>query len=274
MGIRDYVYSISPPWLQSVIANKLLYVPGLGVDLLCEKRDQGNLIAMPGYGDPSGLPFIGRDRSIGRGLNESETSYAARLQQAWDDWGYAGGPRAVLRQTLTYILPSQPQALTVNDSGNWDQYLAGADTTQPPSHSYVNPTNWNWDHAEGDPNIKWWRCWLIFFSVAPNDFAHPAGAWGDGHLWGDPTISWGLDLPPGELTALRSILAQWKGQHAYFPFIIISFDATWFQPYLPVADAKLPDGNWGRWGKVVTIAGRRVYVRARGSVAVYVKGVI
>jgi hypothetical protein len=268
-GIRDYVYDISPPWLQSIIANKLLYVPGLGVDLLCEKRDQGNLLAMPGYGDPSGLPFIGKDRNIGRGLNESVTSYAARLQQAWDDWGFAGSPRAVLRQTLTYILPSQPQALTVNDSGNWDNYPPNADTTLPPSHSLVSPTNWNWDGVE-----KWWRCFLIFFSVSPNAFCIGEGTWGDGDVWGDATKSWGLSIPASEVTSIRSILAQWKAQHAWFPYIIISFDATWFQPSLPVGDPKLPDGTWGRWGKVVTISGTRVYVRSRSSVARYAKGAL
>lgn len=266
-GIRDYVYDISPPWLQNIIANKLLYVPGLGIDLLLEKRDQGGLIGMPGYGDPSGLPYIGGDRSIGRGLNESDASYAARLQQAWDDWGFAGSPRAVLRQTLTYVLPFQPEALTVNDSGNWDKYLALADTAQPPSHSLVSPTNWNWDG-----HTKWWRCFLIMFAVSPQNFTNDEGTWGDGALWGDTMSSWGLSIPASEVQSIRSILAQWKAQQSWFPWIIISFDATWFQPYLPVADPKLPDGHWGRWGKVVTVGGARVMVQSRSNVARYCDG--
>jgi hypothetical protein len=168
-GIRDFVKQISPPWLATGVAEKLLYVMGLGADAALEKLNQGQRLHLPTYGDNSALPYIGADRLIPQGLNEAVSNYAVRLKFWLDDWQIAGNAKSLLQQTLGELSPNTPLVRTVSDTSVWDTWISGSNTfTSAPSHyNHSSVPNWNWD-GEADPHplspTAWWRWWLLLFS--------------------------------------------------------------------------------------------------------------
>ena len=87
--------------------------------------------------------------------------------------------------------------------------------------------------------------------------------WGDGSKYGEGLI-WGfLDMTTEQATTLRFIVNDWKPAGTRCVNIIVAFDPSSFDPSAPE-----PDGNWGKWSKVV--AGVRV--PSRLSTARYLAG--
>jgi hypothetical protein len=176
-----------------------------------------------------------------------------------------------------YVVPPgfptvYPPTLT---SSNWDTYAAGADTSQPPQHLYrppiVGPLGyWDWDSV-----TPWAGCWIwqnayfIVYSVAPNTHFTPAPAWGSGVTWGDD-MAWGVSQSSKVGRSLQIIVGQWKAAQTCVRWIIVSFDATLFDPDQPVGGGINPDGRFGRWSK---LSGGQ-YVASRFSSARYGDGVI
>lgn len=166
---------VAPPWLQNPVGAAYLQTMGGGLDELVYRSAQAQLLRMPGIGDPSGLYYIGLDRLIPQGPNESNTSYGQRLQAAFDVWQRAGSDWAVLQLVLAFLLPKTPAALVVSDSSVWSYYAANATpATKPPLHlrfegqDFAHLHNWNWDGEAFDPHpsggTAWWRDWLVLFA--------------------------------------------------------------------------------------------------------------
>ena len=164
---RDSVKQMSPPWLANGFAEKFLYNFGVCADALLEKLNEAVQARMPTKCDVSALPFIGADRLIGQGPNESNANYRVRLQKAFDTWQQAGTRRAVLQQVLGYVAnsanvqPYTPAATIVSASASgtyavWDRYFYGDDTAAAPAHVRKAPANWNWDGT-----YTWWDSFLI-----------------------------------------------------------------------------------------------------------------
>lgn len=279
IGIRDLVKVISPRFLggDNPVGNfhageRFMYsMVGLPSDMNVNKAQEGMYARLPLRADPTALPYLGRDRAIVRGVNESDATYAIRLTQAIDAWRHAGSDRGIMSQVIPYVGMS-PMARIVSSSipyTTWTTYVADADVTQAPSPLRVS-LNWDWDSAiYSGAFFGWWRAWLILFAVSPHDFAHPAATWGSGKKWGDSTFSWGLDIPATEVESMRAIVKQWKRAGSWFEWILISFDDTIFRPSQPADGIHNPDGTWGRWSKEV--AGVRV--PARSASARYIDGV-
>jgi hypothetical protein len=232
---------------------------------------------MPGLGTPTALQYIGNDRLILRGFTESDAGYAGRLTGAFTSWDYAGSARAVLQQTLGLLSTFTPLVRTVasntmggNDSTVWDTYPVAQDATTPPLHQRLTPNNFDWDSLSVILPRGWWRSWLIFYAVAPQDFCASEGTWGDGDVWGDDGKSWGLNIPPSEVQALRSTAATFKQAGATLEWIIISFDAGLFDPAQTSDGVHNPDGKFGYWYKIVN----GQYVPSRFANARYADGVL
>lgn len=269
-GLRDAIKTASPPWLQTGIGEKFLYMLGLSMDALLEKMNQASKAHMPGQGTTTALPYIGADRLIPQGILEPNASYTVRLQQAFDSWAHAGSNRGVLSQILGYLTPLTPMVRAVADfrlvggtnKSKWDTYLAGTSiATQPPPQTAL-VGNWNWDNASMP-----WRFWIILFSVAPNAFSSTEGTWGDGDVWGNATKSWGLSVPASEIASIRSILRTFKSEQ-WCQWLIVSFDATLFDPGAASDDVHNPAGTWKYWGK--NVGG--VWVASRPANARYCDG--
>lgn len=258
---------VAPPWLQGPYGGAYLKTIGMQLDALQYKSAQGQLLHMPGMGDPSANYYIGLDRVLTQGqLGETEAQFVVRLTQAFDTWQHAGNDWAVLQQVLAQLLPYTPACFIVSNTARWSWYAAGANPNEPPS-SYVyggNPLNsWNWDNNASDPvltGIKpWWRIWLCIYSVAPNLWATPWATLGNGSLptLGSATAQLGSlgfsNIPPSFWSNLRAILTPYKAVHAWIRWILVSFSSTIFGQDQPAGG---PTGNPnGTWASGFAITG-------------------
>lgn len=160
---------------------------------------------------------------IQRGLTESDAAFAYRLQHILEAYQRAGTIRATLSQLLGFLLGMTPTVRSVSAqwaqnpvvyawqlqqglsvpvtataypparlSTKWDSYPAGRDPEVEPEHVVgvtLGTGDWQWDDVSPvDGSYGSWGAWLILYAVAPNDFAHPAQAWGAGSAYApDPS---------------------------------------------------------------------------------------
>lgn len=270
--LRQTIRTISPPWLQTGVAEKTLFVVGLLNDSLVQKANEAVLAWLPTKGTTTALPLLGADRRIARGLVESDAAYAERLRRATSSWRYAGLPRGRLGQLVSYLTgyPTRIKQVWSNatqDRSTWRIYAAGADASVPPSRTLAEPMNWVWDGY----GARWWRDWVILYP--PKALMQRGGKWGSGIKWGSG-LAWGVNVASGVGRSVNGILRQWKGKHAHVVTVIYAFDDALFDETKAAGDASLPDATWGCWGKDVTDAdGRKVRVSSRSSSARYAEEV-
>lgn len=264
-GFRDKRKFLGPSWLVSEGDSLLVgYVVDLLKDAFVERLRQGLLARFP-QNDPSGattppddaLAAMGRDRRIIRGLNELAPTYARRLVRWLDDWQTAGNPFALMNQLAGYTGPG-PAFRTVDVRGNW--FSLNADGSRSVS---INQANWDWDSAP-DALTRWSRFWVVIY---PNGLWTRGSKYGDGHKWGDGR-TWGSTASTSDVASIRGIVADWKPAGTRCVNVILAFDNTSFNPATTRDGAGLPNGTWGKWGKVVG----GVYVPVRLSTACYWDG--
>jgi hypothetical protein len=275
MALREQIKEISPPWLQDGQAERYLFNIGDQQDAILEKVVQGSRMHMPTVCDETALPYIGRDRLIPRGTTETVESYRGTLQQAFEIHQMAGTPWAILRMALRPLLGLRPAARLVAatydrssypapiTNSKWDSYAAGAtpEDTQP-THVLVEPGNWDWDSVqyENCPGTSnWSRFWIIIESIGPNAWCQPHGeTWDDDGTWDDPRC-WDLDCDSAVTDSIWDAILLWKDQNAECAGLIISFDATHFDPAHAAGGGINPTGTYGRWSilsGLIQIAGR------------------
>ncbi len=244
-----------------------------------------NLPFLGGFAGTDGLPLIGRDRRIPRGLMETAGVYAAALR----DWilihRRAGLAFGFLSQVRRVLGPTFPRVRLVSSSGVW--HTIEADGTMKmhtptgtgfqisalgvstPLTAPAHP--WDWD---GSSDL--FRCWLIVY--APVDGLVPAneGTWGDGESrWGGEGEPGGgligVDSQLAVIEQIRGLINEFGADGVTVPWIIVAFDADSFNPETPgpYPAAGMPDGTWGRAGRLVG----GVYTRTRLSTARYARGV-
>lgn len=166
---------------------------------------------------------------------------------------------------------------------NVNPFPAGQTDPTPPDGYVRTPlANWDWDGAVLPFYFPWmyWRKWVILFSP-PGDpqspFAVPTKTWASGGSlnvsvvadaqfgslyenlspaspggtsfnWGDGTC-WGWAGTAAQAGGLTTVITEWKSAGAWVPWILVSYDSTYFQQTNPPA-VKNPDGTWGYWGVV------------------------
>lgn len=272
---RDMVKAFSPPWLigpvdttqspPAGVGERFMYTLALAWDALMEHLRQGMLAHMPGQGPPDSLPPLGSDRAIIRGAAEPDANYASRVSMAFDTWHYAGAAWNLLSQLIAYAFPAIPLMRTVSNAPGvsvWDSMSSSGFSLATWQHVKALDGNWNWDSVY----TNWWRGWIVIYA---GSYLTKDGRWGDGKKWGDGR-TWGTSATRAQIKSLRQIAAQWKPQHAYVVNIIISFDNTLFNPFAAAGDASLPNGTWGKWGKVTGAD----YVPSRNANARFLEAVI
>jgi hypothetical protein len=246
-----------------------MYTFGLSEDLLVQKMQEGQKAHMPGVGTPTALSLIGDDRNILRGFAETDDAYALRLKKAFETWQHAGSAESVMWSILGYVSPFSPKMETVSNSANWDILPPGSGLGTQPAHwstFTAMPQNWNWDGVNFImDNSLWWRAWVI---IGPGVWAKN-DTWGTaGRKWGDRNGTWGSTATRAQVTAVQQLVDTWKAAQCYVPWIIILRDVTYLDAFLPAGDAKLPDGLYGQWHKVVG----GVAVASRTNKAIYWDG--
>jgi hypothetical protein len=275
--IRDLIFDLCPPWLRTGRAGRYVYNFALGLDVILTKVEQGMHLRMPTVCDPSALPHIGDDVYMRQGPAETVDEYRVTLQRAFDTWAQAGGIATILREALRqiatkprirfisarYTPPLVSYQPAIEDS-KWDTYEADGDTSVEPTRTLVEPGNWDWDSdSEGRGAWAWHRFWVVVYSGGAHTWCQPT-AWKIGDA-GAPKIgdrnAWsiGFDTPSPDIQRVMDAVMQWKPERSKCASMIVSFDATHFDPDEPAGGGINPSALHGRNSKVVG----RAYVPAR-----------
>ncbi|WP_437948635.1 hypothetical protein WME98_49950 [Sorangium sp. So ce296] len=297
MALIDKLEKMLPGWM--VERSHWLALGGTlaaVIDALVEGVQDGVLGALPGqiddlpflggFAGTDGLPLIGRDRRIPRGLLETPGVHAAALRDWRGIHRRAGLAFGFLSQVRRVLGPSFPRVRLVSGAGVWHTIEAdGAMKLHTPagtgfqisaqgvSTPLTTPAHpWDWD---GSGNV--FQAFLIVY--APVDGLIPAneGTWGDGSTrWGGEGAPGGgligIDSTLALVNQLRGLVGEFGALGVTIPWIVVAFDADSFDPETPgpYPAAGMPDGTWGRAGRLVG----GVYTRTRLSTARYVRGVL
>lgn len=93
---REYMLTISPPWLQT--AHGAPFVQGIGImkDSLLFRAREAARARFPTLASNDAVNLLGTERGIFRAPGETTASYAGRVVEAWDTWAYAGTAFGIL----------------------------------------------------------------------------------------------------------------------------------------------------------------------------------
>lgn len=278
-NFRTIASELSPTALQGPNGAALMYTLSVPYDTLAVSGAYAVRFRFPTLTSPDALPWLAKDRQIVRGPNESQDSYAQRLVQWLDLWVHAGSAPSILQGVASFFLPGTITAEHVKQSRtgytDWDYWDGTTDTLYREA-----PANWDWD-SDGlvpcDARFQrvnkhgvlgpYWHTWTILYDTGYTS----DGTWADPGTWDDGG-TWDTDASPDDVAAIRGQVRQWKSAESFVQWIVVALDSTWFVYSLPAADPKLPDGHWGRWGKVITSGGSRVYTPSRSDTASYWDG--
>jgi hypothetical protein len=236
---------VAPPWLQNPVGSAYLQTMGKGLDLIRFRSAQASLLHMPGQGDTSADYYIGLDRLLTQGQSEPYLTFEARLSKAFDTWQHAGNDWSVLEQVLSQLLPLQPAARTISETGRWSYYPEAGNTALPPSEFLAKTSNWNWDNASSfwhplSPTA-WWRFWLVV-----NAGMTVVGTSINGATFASP-IEFSTTTPHGLVTNAQVYIDQVSGNLGANggPFMVVVDSPTTF--YIPGLNGT---GIWSGGGYV------------------------
>jgi hypothetical protein len=242
-NIRDALRSIVPNWLSDRpgfnVGFRVLYVIALFCDKLVEVMLEGARAPLPGVGDPSALPYIGRTRGLIRGLTESDDEYAARLRAWLQFWENAGGAEQLVSLVQTFLggglvvrlISRDGRFVTANFDGSAQVALDGS---------------WDWDSGLPERAGWWGDMWLVVYLT---DGRYPVyanlsdaawlAAWGTYQGFGA-----GMQVTRDVVDGVASLLASFKGAHTWLSAIIWTTDTNLFTPG---SLGGIPAGQFGNW---------------------------
>jgi hypothetical protein len=195
MSYRTWRMSMVPTTHQRPTAQAFQGALGDVEDSLIDRAKQAVKARFPLLAPSDALAAIGIERQLPRGPGEQDAAYAARLQDAWNTWPWAGTPFGMLRAFYatgyTNVVLAQVRGgkqYTLDAGGNL--VISSGGTWTP---TYV-----------GDP--FWSRFDVIFPSPLP-------ATWQSG---GVPAST------SNEANFIRSLISTWKPGHATANRIIIA----------------------------------------------------
>lgn len=213
MRFREVFYRLVPGWLSNGDGEKVLYSLGLMQDTMAERFRLSYEADLPEYAPDDALTYIGRDRRIVRGINESSAAYADRLIRYLDDHRTQGNPFALMDQLYAYLQTSGVRLRTVDRRGNW--FSRAADGTQTFS---LDNGDFDWD---GGALSSWARFWVIIDSSS--------GPWET--QW-DPTVEGSFSgtttATADEIAGVMSLIREWKPVGTRCEYVIVNFDEDAF----------------------------------------------
>jgi hypothetical protein len=283
----DLSDAASPTWLNGPNGQRFRFGPATCVNGLADGAGYAVLSRYPDWAPSDAFTWVSQDRTLPQGFAEPLVHYVDRLKQWLDIHAWDGLPTGLLMAVLSYVYPVQPKVLTVStyvkptastipgdaSTTTWYTYSPGTEpmpypSIQPTAPAWVatQPPNWRWDSVAA-PELYpsgWWRVWVVLYSIAGSPWTAPTATCGGGAICGDGTVcGWAGTIAQGQglvAIARSGVLAG----HCQIANIIVSYDATMFDQSLAFGSAKLPDGTWGRNGRIVS----NVYVRARPAASV------
>lgn len=269
---RDLIRKLGPPWLTRdqtpdpdggtvETDSRVLTVISIMFDGFGDRLRNGIRARFPGLAPEDALGYIGRDRRITRGPDESSAAFEVRLRAFLDGHRKRGSAWAMAEQLRGYCSPHAVRVRVVNEHGTmWT-------TERDGTLSVDRGTAWSWD---GTGLVAGWaRFWVIIYpTVGP-----PTKPWQIEGQWGDGTTKYGdggtigTTATPGDVKAIRKIVQEWKPAGSLCVHVIIAFDDASFAP--AQAAPPLPGGGWADYADNGT-----PYVKARLDTARYWKGTL
>lgn len=206
---RDRMRQLSPPWLQSGNAERLLYALAVQVDACADALLAGVRARFPGqYAPDETLPLLGRERRIVRGPYESNGTYAARLRRWLDDHRRRGGPYALLAQLHAYYSPNTFAIDLLYRSGRRYRMNAAGVVTR-------DDTGFTPDSTPA----RWARWWLYLY-----------------------TSTYALPLSAEDKAAASLVPREWNAAHCQGTLVIVPGDAEFWN--FPLGHVWNESGTW------------------------------
>lgn len=207
---REFIAQVCNSWLLGPLSTGFVgVVLGITGDTAEEGMSEG--VKMPWLLEPTSppdaLPLIGSERRMPRYPGETDAQYRARLYGAWDTYQFGGDENTILGQLALAGFPGaeifDPGNATFSPPSYWSHFIIvfplGTHTVTAAGPAYGS---FNWGATNYGPVgltadtaatirgiiAKWkpvqWICRLIVFQVQ-------GWAYGDGHNWGDASLTWG-----------------------------------------------------------------------------------
>lgn len=273
VSLRQHLLSTAwvPWWLVGPNRGRVLWSAGAALDAGVEWLFQGLQEAYPSLCSPEALTWIGRDRRIQRGLNETDASYRRRLLLWLDAWRQAGTAFGIIGQAQSYFAETQTPTnigpvmhlvqhnISTNTATWWTVSNDGERT-----FTIVDPSNWDWDSQAPDyhGNLRDTRFWVIIQQQAggsPTPLFAPQEASGPTTPVSSQTIplgsSIGSTVSADDLTRIAS---DWKMAGSWCAGVVIDYTAGFD---FDGSGSGYPNGYWYRaWDPVAND-----YQRNRGA---------
>lgn len=195
---RDLLLGISPPWLRKRRASELWDVLGLALDGFADTARDAVKARFVNLAPSDALGFIGADRLLERYATQSEDSWRAWIEAAWDLWTFAGTENSVER--------------ALAEAGFTGASVHQANGTPPPG--------WVGAWPPDSDTANWSRFWV--WLAEPWPFPWQPVLWGDGHKYGDGH-TWGSTATKQEIDLVRRIVRKWAPAHTICPGIYVPF---------------------------------------------------
>lgn len=143
------------------------------------------------------LGYDGNERNLPRYPGDTDETYRARLQRAWELWQQAG---------------TRPGLLAVLDA------LGFANAAIHTARDPIPPGESSWP-PDGDPS-NWSRFWVFLdVSAGSNPFNWQRVPWGS-RRWGDGW-TWGSTATRAQISLVRSVIRLWKAAHELCAGIVV-----------------------------------------------------
>lgn len=183
----------------------------MSADVLADWAVEGVRAArmLVAHSGPEALEMTGRERLMPRYLNETDTAYAARLQDAWDLWAAAGTKAGMLAQFA---------------AAGWSGL------------KYFTATDWPLTTV-----ADWWSQWFLFFPEGTHSWSGPpivgttvlvgSSVVGPGTIVGSGAPAVGSGITAGssatvdEVQRVRRIISTWKAGHEVCRRVVIEVSA-------------------------------------------------
>lgn len=201
LTFRDRMLAFVPRWLRTGTAARILYAIALHFDVIADLFVEAVRKRFGQADAYDALPYIGADRKMFRGPNESDAQYSARLATWLDAHQLKGNPYVLLQQLYLYYAPNNFQIDLVYASSGLQFSI---DVNGAITYSF---TGWR----EPDGNTARWARWRLFFhwpTPVQND-----GFWFSPGLWDDSGV-WDSNLTVEQVAEIRTIPNAWNAGHA------------------------------------------------------------
>jgi hypothetical protein len=201
---KQHIIDLAPPWLRGAHPQGEAWLRGLGdiKDLILDRLKASVRIRFPRYASRDALAIQGAERLTYRSPTDTDDTYAARIEGAWDTWpwagtafgvlsalrhaGYSNIPKILIAKQLVYGLDSNFE-LTISTAPS------GSFTFDPPNH---------------------WATLVVYFPTKPA-------------AWGGVTPANGSN----EALFVLHLIDIWKSAHARLQSVVIAETGlTWGYP--------------------------------------------